>query len=569
MTIRIWTEYDTSTSPAVLKLYEMGEAGVNKVQQTLPSATKGTNIRPAYALMNNRRYLAGAFSNHLVRTEYGEWKRSGLEAPGESPTITASGTGDLTGEFTPYTSYADIADDGTVLVESNLVKGDPVDFAGAGSRVWGSIPSSGPERATHVRGWVAFQGALPKLAWTRKIGTTAVTESMSTAFLARQPLPPNDGRGSVVFNNNPPPYTQFCAVYHRRMFYAGDPNYPYRLWYSELDRPENVGALSFFDMRDRETIKGIIVFNDTLLIFCVRAIYELQGWADGQDGVAPDMEVRKVITGIGSLAHHSLVDINDRIWFASEDGIRVFDGSPRLVNQDIFTYYRDDLSSNRAKYDRCMAINSKRWQCYILLVPKSSAHFYVGYYKDTDPATGGDGRQPYWSFDTLTREIDSINVIYNSNGEEVILYGGCDGYLRAEDSSNTDDDSDSAGKLTHVQTRHEMLGQLSADKGVGWDVTEVHNYLETENQATTLRIFTGDESIADLTESATANDSNTIPASSSAGMVALTRFKHRAKSASGSGFTLVWRATGLDSNWRWRGYGFVTAPGRKRRRVST
>jgi hypothetical protein len=279
------------------------------------------------------------------------------------------------------------------------------------------------------------------------------------------------------------------------------------------------------------------------------------------------MEVRKIITGIGCLSHHSLVDINNRIWFASEDGIRLYNGAPRHVSEDVYTYYRDDLEANRAIYSDSVAVNFKKWQIYMLLTPKSSTQIYVGYYQDTDPATGGDGRSPYWSFDAMARKTNTLNIIFDTDGTEKIYYGGCDGYIREEDSSNTDDDGDSDGKITWIQSRHETHGLMSGDASTGWEVKFVHSYLESENESTVIEVFGGDESIADLAQDTSLrDDEHTITATAVTDKQTLCHHKHVIKGVAGRGYTIIWHSTGARSTWRWRGYGAEVAKGRARRR---
>jgi len=221
MSLRIHVEWDTSggAGTGTAKLFKMTEADTTKTQVTLPSSTTGTNTLPVFEEFNNRLYVAGTFSEIIVFNEYEEAKKAGIEAPSKPATIAASGAGTLTGQMVPYITFADIADDGTVLAESNPTVGDAVDFTAAGDRAWTDIPSTAPARVTHVRGYVRISGQLPRLVFTRTIGTTSVTEGMTTAYLAQQPALPNDG-SDVLFNRLPPPYCKYIFRAKRRMFYA-------------------------------------------------------------------------------------------------------------------------------------------------------------------------------------------------------------------------------------------------------------------------------------------------------------------------------------------------------------
>ena len=554
MSIRLNVEWNTGGGASEAKVYKMYEGDTTKTAVTLPSEVIGSNTLPVFATFNDRLYIAGTFSNILRFDEYEDLKTAGIEAPGTGASITASGSGTLTGTMIPYITFADIADNGDVLAESNPAIGDAVDFSSAASRVWADIPSSGPERATHVRGYVSALGGLPRLAWTRIIGTTAVTEGMTTAFLAQQPALPNDGE-SVVLNRLPPPNCKYIFRAKRRMFYAGSQDRPSRVWWSEIDEPEAVGANSWEETRDGEHVTGIGRWNDQIIIFCDGATYELQGWTDGSDGIPPDLRLNKLITGPGCISHHSIVDINDRLWYADKDGVRIYDGGFRYVSKTIRTAWRTDFNANESSYFRAQAVDDKFYNCYMLLIPKSSAFYWIGHYLVTDPAMGGAGRDPWWTNDKRSRKDESLGLYKNADGSRDIVVGGCDGYIRKEDASDTDDDGDTLAKQITLSL-HRAFGDAGHDVEGGKTILDVFSIVESETYPFNLSLYAGDESALDQTLAEARTEA--VGARADAGNVADDVWNHNFESLSGRNFAFKWTTNttdGVDTSFKFRGFG--------------
>jgi hypothetical protein len=137
MTTRLITAYNTASDPTEVKLYKMYEASTAKIEVTLPTDVIGTDKRTVTTHMNNREYLAGSFSEHLVFDEFENLKVSGILPPPVAPSIATSGSGTLTGVMIPYITAIDRSDTNEVkFVESNPVQGASVEFASHGSRVW-------------------------------------------------------------------------------------------------------------------------------------------------------------------------------------------------------------------------------------------------------------------------------------------------------------------------------------------------------------------------------------------------------------------------------------------------
>ena len=558
MALRLSVEWDTSGGAGAgqLDLFKMTEGDTTKTAVTLPDLITGSDTPPVFQMFNNRMYIAGAFSDILVFTEYEDAKKAGLTAPGTPPSVASSGSGSLVGPMRPFITFVDISDDGVDLVESNPVGGAQVTFSGGASRVWSDIPATGPDRATHVRGYISAFGGIPRRVFTRVIGTTSVTESMSTAFLAQQPALPNDG-SRVLYNRLPPPYCKYIFRAKRRMFYAGDPNHPSRIWWSEIDEPEAVGELSFEETRDGEPITGLARWNDQLLVFCDGATYELQGWTDGTDGIPPDLRLNKLITGPGCISHHSIVDINDRLWYADRDGPRSYAGGFRYHGLAIRSAWRTDFNANESAYLRSQAVDDKFYNCYVLLVPKSSAFYWIGHYLETDPVMGGGGRDPLWTNDKRNRKDDSIASWLNADGSRDVVFGGCDGYIRKEDSSDPDDDGDTLAKQITLSLMR-SYGDAGHDIEGGKTLLSVFSMIESESYPWNLETWGGDETVLDQAASEARNEA--VSAGATASKVATDIWHHDYEPLSGRNFGFKWTTNttdGVDQSFKFRGFATV------------
>lgn len=571
----IFHEYNESSGAGALYYHLPGDTSFTAM--TLPTTVSGMKRRAAMEQFDGRMYIVGAFSSGLVVTEDREVHDLGIQAPNLKPTVTA--TGGQSGFA--YINFAHKIGDAVVHQSDLSAASDEGDMSGV-ERVWGNLPSAAmEERVTHIRGWLSLFGGLPRLTWEREIGTTAVTESMSDTTLALQEAFPNNGADPVL-DNGVPPYCRYLKRYHKRMFYAGDPNYPYRVWYSELGFPESVGPLSFFDVEDRETISGLGVNGDRLVIFCNRATYSLQGWTDGSEGIAPDMNISKLISGTGCVSHWSILDINNRLWYAAEDGVRIFDGAFNYMMDDLRTFWKDAYAANSDWYRDSIAVDDKEFHCYVLLIPQTSggSRRFVGNYLDTDPVVGGQGLQPAWSLDSMNKREHSQGVLTAADGTRTWYSGSCDGYVRSNNvSADTDDDGDSDAKILKIVTGHYFPGQAgwSEEEG-GFQIHESWWCVEAEDNTWTGYIYGGDEDAGSQKDEADNQQWSTGTVSASASSKAISGTTYTAvkqgthyfipSSVSGEGFTHKVTATSPQGTMKYRGVGGTFGPGPKTRGYS-
>jgi len=119
-----------------------------------------------------------------------------------------------------------------------------------------------------------------------------------------------------------PPIAKYIRVHKNRMFLAGNPTNPSRLYFSELGDPENWPVLYFIDIGkgDGDKITGFGVLLDNLVIFKTNSIWVLQGDSPS------NFVLRKVVDGYGSVSQTSITNVKETLTAFTKDGVFFFDG---------------------------------------------------------------------------------------------------------------------------------------------------------------------------------------------------------------------------------------------------
>lgn len=202
--------------------------------------------------------------------------------------------------------------------------------------------------------------------------------------------------GSTLSRPGTMPKAKFSIFYQDRNFAAGVTGQPNRLYISasddasmftrstsELNNSTEVpGATVFSDSsapladfidiqkNDGDEIKGLQKFQDVLLIFKERSIFQLTLDDSGNP------TVQLITASTGAVGHKSIESVENDVYFLSREGIRVIGNEPNY-----FTSIRTNLLSIRIQntidsinaeyYDRCIAhyFDNK----YLLSVPTSSS----------------------------------------------------------------------------------------------------------------------------------------------------------------------------------------------------
>lgn len=476
-------------------VYLRRDGGTTPIFQSRPTQYRGNNVKPCLIPWEVRRlFMIGQHSRGLVRCENRRIYAVGMSAPVVVPGITpGSGSGGTEGLLIPYVTFRHKIN-GLIVAESNPIGGIPVQFTGA-SHVWSPLPTEDPEeRATHVVGYLKRDEAVAREVFEIPIGNDTFEENVPALSWGKQ----------ISFRRGVPPYCTFAVAYHDRMWYGGDPLREWAVWYSELNEPEAVSEDAFIPTRDRDAVSAMAKANeDQLAVMSRRQFYDIQGYRGAELGVAADFNMRKVDPSIGCISHHSVVNIHDRLVFAAEKGLAIFDGAPRYVSlPKLEEFWFDDYAAWRERYERSWAMDDDTKSVYKLCIEKPGApqesFYYILNYKDIEPKIGTPQLGiPRFGFDVRTRRDSAGAMMLATEGTRLrkAYTASCDGQIREENiSTNANDDGDAYLKRMWVQPRHDYYEELGGDRWHGKQYPEFGLFLKNETNVATLSFYPGDDS---------------------------------------------------------------------------
>jgi hypothetical protein len=124
--------------------------------------------------------------------------------------------------------------------------------------------------------------------------------------------------------NSPPPVSKWAFPFRTRTYYGGDSANPTLLYYSrENGMKESVSAANFIDTggSDGEALTGWALSRDFALIFRQRSVFMLTHDKSELPILTP------VYRGAGAVSDTAIASFDGKVYFMSEDGIFVTDGS--------------------------------------------------------------------------------------------------------------------------------------------------------------------------------------------------------------------------------------------------
>jgi len=450
-----------------------------------------TGRRPCLVWYRGDLYVIGYYTRPVVRfrQDGGSWRLAGIKPPTAIlAVVPGASTGGSSGACLAAITFLHKAGP-IVLAESNF--GNVVDvgaLTGQG-RTWSNIDGGSAEsRVTHVRGYVSMDGAEFRAAWEAPYGITGYVENIRTAQLTY---------ATNGYDHGIPPDTRYGCEWQGRMWYASSPKFPYRLWRSNAGEPQYVGPASFLDTLGKEEITGIAKGRNELVVFCLRNSYLVRQFGSG----ANDFLMEKLDSDVGCISHFGIMEIHNKLWFPSEDGIWIYDGGFRYLMKEVQPLWREDWVTNKEDFLAGFALHDRINKVYMWVTRRPDREeyertelgpgtvTYCGYYGEFEPSMSGSAPHPEWTLDMKYR-FDSSGF-YDEEGELVI--GSCDGVIRKQDWSDGDDDGDALRKPLVIRTGHQLFFEPGDDWESGKKLLQAWAYVESEATAWTVYIRGGDE----------------------------------------------------------------------------
>lgn len=123
---------------------------------------------------------------------------------------------------------------------------------------------------------------------------------------------------------------------------------PWEIYISEFNDveawgPDGEGLRNKIDLPGHQAATGMIVFQDTLLVFTANSIYAIYG----QGQTIFDIGIRKVFNGIGAVSADAICAVDNEIHFLSKRGPAVLaGGEPQLIGVPLNTDWIDSLTAD-------------------------------------------------------------------------------------------------------------------------------------------------------------------------------------------------------------------------------
>jgi hypothetical protein len=523
---------------------------VTPVQLAVPSGLAPQSIRPSALAIQSRVYEVGLHAPGTVVCEDLNIYPLGVQAPTAIPTLATSGAAGsgvvLLPNIVYFTFLHKIGD--AIIAESNLGPPSPtVDFGTTAgfSRTTGNIPQLAfDSRVNFIRMYASVSGDIPKMVWERPIGSGASVTDAVPANARGDPAPTSlDSTGNPIvdqYGRGVPPNSLYVELYHNRLFYAGVKDHPDRLYKSRLFEYEAVNSNDaigdWMFTLDHEPITGIKRHGDYLIVGCPRSMYAVQEFAAG------DFQMQRISDSYGVISHHSMQRIGPQadLWFASQEGVTLYNGGFRYIMEDKRSFWRDDYRNNQSNYESSFAVEDRFQQGYLLVIPQpvGQTNQYFAYYAHHMPTQYGN--QPYWFFDRMTRQVTGAAVVPQQGQVWTEVYLGCaDGLIRkANVKTDAGDDGDTLLKAGYVTTKHFFFYDQGGDDQHASSIKAVDLFLSNETTPVTLQLYGGDDSAA---TAISPSQSYTIPAgavTSPRSKVARTSYHQQVEEVSGKGVAL-------------------------------
>lgn len=551
-------------------LYTKQPADLTLTSRALPSGVSILSPRPCGTQLRRAGFMNGRTSPAMIyRDDLDVFYKATIDPPVSAPGLATTGepAGLLTGQSIGYMTWIQKSGS-TIVTESGPSPASNAGFAtvhNKGQRLW-TLPTVAPNaRTTHKGLYVRWNGAQARHVADIPLATGSYTEQMSALEFGRL----------MELDGGAPPYAVYCATHVQRVWVAGIPAFPDRIYFSNFGDAESFGPDNYLQTTSGKAVTGIVKLGEVLVVFTHMTTDIIVGTKPDNFVILPKDPT------IGCISHHSIRNIFNRIWFASQDGVRTYDGSFRYLMSNLRDYWYEEYKANPSYYENSFAEVDFDTHSYLLTLDKPSPTIrYVGYYLPFEPAVGGGEGQPWWFLDTRNRRDTAMaRVAYaGSTTRTKLVTGSSDGYIREENVyTNADDDGDLGLKPIIIQPKHLFMNDPAGGSESGKQLITLHSYVQAEETTWSLNVHVGDESIAD-TPTSPSVWSRTIPGSflseTIGGVlktyVAKTIHIHdEVEKISGRGFTFRYQALS-PKNFFWRGLGgtfSMTGPGDYRPRV--
>lgn len=460
----------------------------------------------------SRTYLLGGHTDNLVFTEHKWLLRIGINAP-SAPFVTpgppvenqvgvvAAAGGGLTGSC----SFALRFLDSLHSRRSPLGAVSPAIVLAAQGATFANVPAVPcpvDPCVDKIEIYVSVDGGLYRHWATRDIGapTFTVNETATGEAYTEDLLQY--------------PKVAFGDMSTDRMFSAGDPRHPERVYVSGVGQPEEYAGL-YIPTRNGEPVIGLKnIGGSTIYVQCPNSCYYIQGFGVG------DLVMKTLKPRIGGFGQKTISQVDDIALIPTQRGWYRCDGTsmvPIGVGRWDDTWRKTVSGDNRTSYEQGFAVTDYVSGVIKFIAPNPNEeaseipaiigfptpwvnNYWVVNFAGLVPDLGGSG-QADLSFDVGNGWKHSCAaMLYDPDAKIGALYTGntVGDILIENQASRVDKADDGGGGVTEVpiqfilHTSHQIIGPV-ADQEDSFQTTDAWGIYQCENLDSTIGIYAGNE----------------------------------------------------------------------------
>lgn len=431
----------------------------------------------SFAVMDNKLYVAtdGVNINSVYDgTNQLIW---GLPEPGDSPSVTSSGTstkatlavnagggallaGDYTYRYTYYNS--------TSGEESNAADVSTALTVSANDQIDVTVEQDTWYNGTHFDQIKFYRSIADGTAhWLEETKSASSLDSGNLTFTLGDKTDGVivAGGDNLETDNNRPVAHKYIIAHKNRIFGAGNATNPQQLTWSKRNNPGDWPLLNFIntfvpDTGGSQTITGLGVFQDMLYIFLRDSFFILRGSSEA------DFQMMRMPHGLGCVSHHTIRNFGNSLTWWSEAGPVSWNGS---TIQELGVGRIDELM-RKTSYGEKGGIEGGRMSSLHSALYKTAGRIEhrTLFTENTDTSTSQtknnksldyDVKANAFSVTTLTASV--YGIIEDSNDLDVLYAGTYDGKVLQID---TGDDFEGADIDGFWETGWESFGDRKMEK---------------------------------------------------------------------------------------------------------
>jgi len=202
----------------------------------------------------------------------------GINAPSTAPSATAGASGNLNGTYQWRVTF--VRKQGTDIVESNPSPvSNSLSLSNRAANL--TIPTS-PDPQVNARRIYRYGGT--RTSWDL---VAEINDNTTTSYTDNTPDSALVGAPTLSFYHDPPPVATIVASHRERLFLAGNPSYPTRIYFSTFGEPEYFPPMtpddpwggSWFEVgqKDGQPITALAPVGTMLAIFKSKSAWLLRG----------------------------------------------------------------------------------------------------------------------------------------------------------------------------------------------------------------------------------------------------------------------------------------------------